>query len=87
LPARLAVGVRVAVLPLTTTVPEILGLPAVSRLNVNVEVFSVEFFIASEKVAETEEFSATPTPPLGGDVADTVGGVVSGVGPVVNCQL
>jgi hypothetical protein len=74
-------------LPLTVTVPEILGLPAVTRLNVKVEMFNVEFVIASEKVAETEEFRATPIPLLGGDVADTVGGVVSGVGPVVNCQL
>ena len=87
LPARLEVGVNVAVLPLTVTVPKTLGFPVVTRVNVKVEVFSVELVIASEKVAETDEFSATPTPPFGGDVAVTVGGVVSGAAPVVNCQL
>ena len=48
---------------------------------------NVEFVIGSEKVAETEEFSATPLPPLAGEVDDTVGGVVSRATPVVNCQV
>ena len=38
---------------------------------------SVEFVIASEKVADTEEFSAAPVAAFAGDVSDTVGGVVS----------
>src|SRR5260370_37109672 len=47
---------------------------------------SVEFVIASEKVADSEELSARPVAPLAGDVVDTVGGVVSGAAAVVNCQ-
>ena len=86
LPARLAVGVNVAVFPLTFTVPMTRDPPAVGR-KVNVAVVIVALFIDSEKVAEIEEFSVTPVALLAGEVLDTVGGVVSGAGPVVNCQL
>jgi hypothetical protein len=50
-------------------------------------VFNVAFVIASEKVADTEAFSVIPVALLAGTMADTVGGVVSGAAPVVNCQL
>lgn len=40
-------------------------------------MFNVAFVIATEKVADTEEFSARSVEPLAGDVDDTVGGVVS----------
>ena len=86
LPARLPVGVKVAVLPLTFTVPVTVAPPPVG-LRVKLAVFSVEFVIASEKVADTEEFSATPVAAFAGNVADTIGGVVSGAAAVVNCQL
>jgi hypothetical protein len=86
LPARLAVGVNLAVLPLTLTVPAIVTLLALGR-RVKLAVLSVEFVMASEKVAETEEFSAMPVAALAGDVEDTVGGVVSGAAAVVNCQV
>ena len=85
LPARLAVGVNVAALPLTFTVP--LRAAPVVVTRVKLVMFSVEFVIDSEKFAETEDFSAMPVAALAGDVADTVGGVVSGATPVVNCQV
>ena len=85
LPARPAVGVNVAVLPLTFTVPLTAAPPVVA--SVKLVVMSVELSIASEKVADTEAFSVTPVAPLSGEVEDTVGGVVSGTGPVVNCQV
>ncbi len=71
LPARLAAGVNRAVLPVTLTVPLTAAPPV----------------IASEKLADTEEFSATPLAPLAGEVEDTVGGVVSGAAAVVKVQL
>jgi hypothetical protein len=83
LPARGADGVNVAVLPLTFTVP----VTATPLASVKLAVVSVEFVIGSEKVADTEELSATPVAPFAGDVEDTVGGVVSGTGPVVNCHV
>ncbi len=86
LPARAAEGVNVAVLPLMLTVPESAAPPAVG-LRVKLEVFSVESVIASEKVADTDEVSATPVAALAGDTEDTVGGVVSGAAAVVNCQV
>jgi len=86
LPARLAEGVNLAVLPLMLTAPGTAVPPAVC-LRVKLAVLSVEFVIASEKLADTEEFSATPLAPLTGDVEDTVGGVVSGAAAVVNCQV
>jgi hypothetical protein len=85
LPARLAEGKNVAVLPLTLTVP-VTAAPPVA-LRVKLVVFSVELVIASEKLAETEEFSAMPVAAFAGDVEDTVGRVVSGAAAVVNCQL
>jgi hypothetical protein len=50
-------------------------------------VFSVELFIASENVADIDAFNVTPVALLAGTMADTVGSVVSGAAPVVNCQL
>ena len=85
LPARLAEGVNVAEFPLTTTLP-LMAVPPEVVATVKVELVSVEFVIASEKVAEIEEFSAAPVAPFAGDVADTVGGVVSGTAPVVKLQ-
>jgi hypothetical protein len=86
LPARLAAGVNVAVLPLTFTVP-LRAAPPVLVTRVKLVMFSVEFVIDSEKVADTEELSAMPVAALAGDVADTVGGVVSGAAPVVKFQV
>ena len=85
LAARAADGVNVAVLLLTFTVPATAAPPVGFR--VKLAVVSVEFVIASEKVAETGEFSAMPVAALAGEVADTVGGVVSGAAAVVNCQV
>ena len=73
-------------MPLTFTVPVTFAPPAVGR-RVKLAVVSVEFVIASEKVADTEELSATPVASFDGDVADTVGGVVSGAAAVVKCQV
>jgi hypothetical protein len=78
-----AEGVNLAVLPLTVTVPATGTLPASEKLA----VVSVELFIASENVADREELSATPTAPFCGEIADTVGGVVSGTAPVVKFQM
>jgi hypothetical protein len=86
LPARLPVGVNVAVVPVTFTVP-VTGVPPLVVASVKLAVVSVELSIGSEKVADTEEFSVTPVALFAGDVEDTIGGVVSGAGPVVNCQL
>jgi hypothetical protein len=74
LAARLAAGVKVAVLPLTLTVP-VTAAPPVVVFKVKVVVFSVEFVIGTEKVADTEVLSATPVALLAGLVEDTVGGV------------
>jgi hypothetical protein len=86
LPARGADGVNVAVLPLTLTRP-LTAVPSEVFAKVKLALVSVAFVIASEKVADTEEFSATPIAPFAGDVADTIGGVVSGTAPVVKFQL
>ena len=86
LPTRFAEGVNVAVLPLTFTVPLTATSPEVVA-SLKVAVVNVELVIASEKVVDTEEFSATPVAVLVGEVADTVGGVVSGAAAVANCQL
>jgi len=86
LPARLAVGVKVAVLPLTVTVPMTRDPPAVGR-RVNDAVLIVELFIGSEKVADIAELSVTPVALLAGDVLDTVGGVVSDATLVVKVQV
>jgi hypothetical protein len=76
--ARLLAGTNMAVLLFTITVPAT-GAPPAVRIRVKLAALSVEFVIASEKVADTEEFSATPAAALAGDVSDTVGGVVSEV--------
>src|SRR5260221_515446 len=65
-------GVNVAVLPLTFTVP-VTAVPPEVVVRVKLAVVSVELVIGSEKVAKTEEFSATPVAALGGEAADTVG--------------
>jgi len=77
LPARLPVGVNVAVVPVMFTVP-VTAVPPVVVASVKLGFVSVELVIGSEKVADTEEFSATPVAAFAGDVDDTVGGVVSG---------
>jgi len=46
-------------------------------LSVKLAEFSVDLVIVSEKVADTEEFIATPVWAFDGDVAETVGGDVS----------
>ena len=85
MPARPAVGVNVATVPTMFTVP-VTAAPPVVVASVKLAVVIVELVIASEKVADTEEVVATPVAALAGDVEETVGGVVSGAAPVVNCQ-
>ena len=84
--SRLPEGVNVAVLALIPTAP-LTGAPELATTRVNVEVVSVALLIGSENVAIGAILSATPVAPLIGDVASTVGGVVSGGGAVVNDQL
>jgi len=79
-------GLKVAVLPLTLNVPVTVA-PSTALARVKLVVFSVELVIGSEKVAETDELSATAVAPLAGEVEDTVGGVVSGAAPVVKVQV
>jgi hypothetical protein len=86
LAARAAEGVNAAVLPLTCTVP-VTAAPPVARTRVKLEGVSVELVITSEKVADTEEFVATPFDASAGEVDDTIGGVVSGEVPVVKFQV
>jgi hypothetical protein len=75
LAARLLDGTNIAVLPLTTTVPLTAAPPLIaSRM---LEAVRVDLVIASEKVAETEALTATPVAAFAGDVAETLGGVVS----------
>jgi hypothetical protein len=86
LPLRAADGVNVAVFPLMLNRP-LVAAPLEVVTKVKLAVVSVEFVIASEKVADTEEFSATPLAAFAGDVADTIGAVVSGIVPVVKFQV
>lgn len=86
LKARLAEGVNVAILPLTFTMP-VTGVPPVVVASIKLAVVSVELVIGSEKVAKTEEFGATPVAPPAGELADTVGGVVSRTAAVVRLQV
>ena len=79
LPASAAVGLNVAVLPLTFTAPVTTAPPEVA-FRLKLAVLSVEFVIDSEKVADTEEFSGTPFAASDGDVDEIVGAVVSGTG-------
>ncbi len=74
---------NVAVLPLPFTVPAT-GAPPIVVASVKLVVVSVALFIASEKVADTEAFVATPVALFAGDVEDTVGGVVSGAAPLLS---
>jgi hypothetical protein len=80
--SRGAEGVNVAVLPLTFTVPGTAAPP--EEVTVKLAVLNVAFFIPSEKVADTGEFSATPVAAFAGEMADTVGGVVSSAAAVAN---
>src|SRR5580765_161914 len=56
-------------------------------VRVKVVFVSVALVIASEKVADTEELRATPVAASAGEMDETVGGVVSGTGPVVKLQV
>jgi hypothetical protein len=56
--ARLTEGTNIAVVLLAITVPATAAPPV--RLKVKLEVFSEELLIASENVADTDEFVATP---------------------------
>jgi hypothetical protein len=85
-PLSAADGVNVAVLPLTLTVP-LTAVPPEVVASVKLAVVSVEFVIGSENVADTGALSATPVAALAGEVADTVGGVVSGAAAVVKFQV
>jgi hypothetical protein len=82
---RAALGVNVAVLVESATVPLTLAPPEVAT-NVKLPVVMVEAFIASEKVADTAVFTDTPVAASAGEVEVTVGGVVSGK-PVVKLQV
>ena len=62
-------------------------LPPAVRARVKVALLKVEFVIALEKVADKEELIATPVTPSTGDIAVTVGGVVSAFAPVVKCHV
>ena len=67
-------GVNVAVLPLTFIVPAI-GVPGEAvGASVKLAVESVTPFIASEKVADSEELADTLSALFAGLMADTVGG-------------
>src|SRR4051794_18063211 len=79
-------GLNVAVLPLTLNVPVTIA-PSAALAKLKLVVFSVELVIASEKVAETDELSATAVEALTGEIEDTVGGVVSGAVPVVKVHV
>ena len=71
-----------AVLPLTTNVAAT-GVPPAVRARVKLVALSEELLMASEKVTDIDELSATPVAAFEGDVSETVGGVVSGVGSAV----
>lgn len=75
---------KMAVLPVTATVPVTKLLPA---WRVKVVVFMVEGLIASLKVALIELLTATPVWLFAGFVEVTVGGVVSATEAVVKDQL
>lgn len=79
-------GLKVAILPLTLTVPLTNTLPVVV-FRMKVPVFSVDTAIASEKVAEIDEFAARPVAASAGDVTVIVGGVVLILKLVVNFHV
>ena len=83
--ARDVDGVKVAVLPLTFTMP-VTAVPLVVA-SLTLAVVSVALVMASEKVADTVAFVATAVAAFAGEVKDTVGGVVSGAAAVVNVQV
>ncbi len=83
--ARAADGANVAVLPLTLTVPAT-GTPPGLVARVKLVVFSVALFIGSENVANTCVLRATFVAPTAGEVAVTVGRVVSD-GATVKIQV
>lgn len=85
-PLRATDGTSVAVLPLMLTRLPITALPEVC-VRMKVVFVSVAFVIASEKVADTAVFSATPLAASAGEMAETVGGVVSGTGLVVKFHV
>ena len=76
LAARSIEGTSITVLPLTITGP-VTAAPPAEGAKVKLSVLIEELIIASEKVADTEEFGATPVSAFDGDVSETVGGVVS----------
>jgi hypothetical protein len=84
--AILAAGLNVTVLPLTLTVP-VTAVPVDVAASRTLAVVRVELLIGSENVAETEEFVAIPVAAFDGDVATTVGGVVSGAAAVVKFHV
>ena len=86
MPSSAALGVNVAVLPLTPTEPAT-AVPVPVTISVKVAVVSVALFIGSDNVAVGAVPSATPVAPLRGVVDSTVGGVVSCAAVVVNDQL
>ena len=84
--AMLAAGLNVTVLPLTLTVP-VTAAPVDVAASRTLAVVRVELLIGSENVAETEEFVAIAVAAFDGDVAVTVGGVVSGAAAVVKFHV
>lgn len=79
-------GVKRAVVPVTLTVPATAAPPLVLT-SVKLEPVSVELVMVSENVADTELLVAIPVALFTGDTADTVGGVVSAIAPVVKRQV
>src|SRR5262245_33290950 len=85
--ARLAVGANVAELPTPDTVP-VTGALFDACLSEKVEAWKSVLSITSEKVADSEEFKATPSSAFSGAVAETIGRIVSGCpggNPTPNC--
>jgi hypothetical protein len=76
-------GVNVATCPVRLTVPRTGTTPA-DRVKVVAETLAGA--TGSEKVADTSVPMGTPVAPASGLTAVTVGGVVSGCGPVVKVQ-
>lgn len=71
--------------PLTFTVPATAAWFVVFS-SLKLAVVSVEFFIGSEKVADTGAASGLPFALIAGETDDTVGGVVSAIAAVVKLQ-
>jgi hypothetical protein len=74
--ASAVAGEKVAVVPLTPTLPMTVA-PFAATTTVNVVVVNVAAFMVSENVASTVEFTATLAAPLTGNTVVTVGAVVS----------